>query len=146
MPKIAYKPLPSAWGAQDGGTESGMFRNLIDRWINPPPPLGGAGNAPASTPESRRWRIVFKPLVGAVVTFENNCLAQRHDFWRPLPRLWCGSTPCRVAHSKSEVPSHACPPCGGSGGGSRMPARFLQGVRRLSKSGGAHRENSALPT
>ena len=35
--------------------------------------------ADRTTPESRKWWIVFRPPVGAVLTFENKSLAQRID-------------------------------------------------------------------
>ena len=44
-----------------------------------------------ATLESRKWRIVFRPPVGAVLAFENNNLAQRIYFLQPLPRLWRGA-------------------------------------------------------
>ena len=34
--------------------------------------------------------VVVRPLVGAVLTFQNNWLAQRIDVWQLLPRLWRG--------------------------------------------------------
>ena len=43
-----------------------------------------------TTPDGRKWWIVFKPLVGAVSNFENKCLAQQIDFWQALPGLWRG--------------------------------------------------------
>ena len=43
------------------------------------------------TPEIGKWWMFFRPFVGTVLPFENNCLAQRIDFWKPLPRLWCGN-------------------------------------------------------
>jgi len=36
-------------------------------------------------PESRKRWINFQPLVEAVYTSDNYCLAERIDFWRPLP-------------------------------------------------------------
>jgi len=47
--------------------------------------------AGVATPEGRKWWIVFRPHVGAVLTFENNNLAQRIALWQPLPRLWRGA-------------------------------------------------------
>jgi len=42
------------------------------------------------TPESRNGWFVFRPPFEAVLTFENNCLAQGIDVWQPLPRFWRG--------------------------------------------------------
>ena len=48
-----------------------------------------------ATPESRQWWVVFRPPVEAVLTFENNRLAQRIDLGQSLPRLWRGGVkPC----------------------------------------------------
>ena len=58
--------------------QSSLFRTSLIR-----------GRLTPATPESRTWRIVFRPPVGAVLTFENNSI----DFWQPLPRLWRGA-PC----------------------------------------------------
>jgi len=57
-----------------------------------------------ATPASRKWCIVFRPPVAAVLTFDNTCLAQIIDFRKTLPRSWRGAY--RGSGFDEHVPDH----------------------------------------
>jgi len=46
-----------------------------------------------ATPECTKWWVLVSKPTLAGLTFENCCLAERMDFWQPLPGLWRGVSP-----------------------------------------------------
>ena len=60
-----------------------------------PQSSSGLENCPAqprrhSTPERWRGEIHSNVRISTLLTFENHCLEEAIDFWRPLRRLWRG--------------------------------------------------------
>ena len=88
-PRCLRKPGPKV----DKWLQARSQISQRDPWDTPTCVCGARG----TTPESRKWWVVYRPPVGAVFTFENNSLAQQSNRLlatssKPLAwyRLGCG--------------------------------------------------------
>ena len=78
--------LDPSQSPRDAGMIDAKGGNVLSV-AGPEIPIDISSLAGPTTPD---WKdsLVFSALLGALLTFENCCLAEQINFWQPLPGLW----------------------------------------------------------
>jgi len=85
LPQVWNPDLPRQRPESIWGSQTLVSLNLRLKDI-----LGPATRVKKKKKKTRKSSISSRLLVGVVLAFEINCLAERIDWWQPVRRLWRG--------------------------------------------------------